>query len=189
MWGEPVLSPERSLAPTGIYVVALTDRLDDLEGTRSTAPICEAAVNELRATRRDSLSLDGIPKPSCEAIAARLAAFWLADEVVLYIGLAGTSLAGRVAAYYRTPLGVWGPHAGGWPLKTLSCFDELYVHYAYCENVAIAEHAGVARFAEQVSSVSRARLHDPVSVMPFANLRIPRGRPKAHGIGGARAPR
>lgn len=50
----------------------------------------------------------------------RLATFWLPDEVVLYIGLAGASVRKRVRQYYRTPLGDKRPHAGGWWLKTLT---------------------------------------------------------------------
>jgi hypothetical protein len=63
------------------------------------------------------------------------------------------------------------------------------VHYAYCGDVTRAEAACIARFAEQVSPQVRASLHDPVRVMPFANLEFPKGNAKRHGIRGARAPR
>jgi hypothetical protein len=116
---------------------------------------------------------------------------------VLYVGLASPrkrrpthgELAKRVGDYYRSSLGARSPHSGGWPLKTLSCLNELYVHYAFCGEEVAAEHAALACFASRVSQVSRAALHDPVNVMPFANLEFPKGTAKAHGITGAREPR
>jgi hypothetical protein len=197
-WREPPGPPEPAAAvATGIYVVALTDRLDRLEGTRAEAPISTAAVDELLTVRRKELSLDEVLRPKREQLAARRAALWLPDEGVVYIGLAGArkrrplqgELAKRVSDYYATPLGASGPHAGGWPLKTLACLDELYVHYAYCGAVNAAEDACIRRFAEQVSPETRAALRDPVRVMPFANLEFPKGNPKNHGIRGARAPK
>ena len=154
------------------------------------------AVAELFAVRADELSLDGA-KPSLEGLVARLAAFWLPDEVVMYVGLAGRrrrrpargEVAKRVGDYYTTPLGARSPHSGGWPLKTLSCLNELYVHYGFCEDEVAAERAALAGLASQVSPASRAALHDPGNVMPFANLEFPKGTVKAHGIGGAREPR
>lgn len=197
-WGEAARPPEPpAAAATGIYVVALTDQLDSLEGRRADAPISSAAVDELRVVRCKELTLDGVLEPARQPLTARLAAFWFPDEVVLYIGLAGSrktrpvagELAKRVTEYYVTPLGANGPHAGGWPLKTLSCLEDLYVHYAYCGDVKRSEDACIARFAQQVSPDTRARLHDAVRVMPFANLEFPKGNAKDHGIRGARAPK
>lgn len=197
-WGEPPRPPRISTAAaTGIYLVALTDQLDSLDGRRAEAPISVAAVDELRAVRREELRLDGALKPTRDALAARLAAFWFADEVVVYIGRAGPrktrpvagELAKRVGEYYGTPLGARGPHAGGWPLKTLSCLEQLFVHYAYCGDDERAEVACLARFAAGVSDAARATLHDPVRLMPFANLDFPKGTHKDHGIRGARAPK
>ena len=89
---------------------------------------------------------------------ARLAGFWFPDEVVVYIGLAGEratrprngELSERVREYYATRLGANGPHAGGWPLKTLDCLDDLHVHYAYCDNVRRAEGDCIGKFVRQV---------------------------------------
>jgi hypothetical protein len=195
-WGVSPRPPEAPAdAATGIYVVALTDDPDSLEATLPRTPVSGSAVAELLSVRPE-LTLDGV-RPEPHELAARLSSFWCPDEVVLYIGLAGPrknrphagELAKRVTEYYDTPLGARGPHAGGWPLKTLSCLDELYVHYAYCGDVNRAEDRCIARFAAQVSSRTRERLHDPVRVMPFANLEFPKGNAKAHGIRGARAPR
>lgn len=113
---------------------------------------------------------------------------WLGDEVVVYIGLAGTSLRRRVGDYYKTPLGARPPHAGGWPLKTLSVLDQLRVHFAPCADPDDAEHAMLEAFQNAVSAGSRAALHDPTSPLPFANLEWGPGQRKRHGITGAREP-
>jgi len=195
-WGTPLAPPTPRTAPaTGIYVVALTAQLDSRAGVLAAAPISEAAVDELLAVRPE-LSLDRA-RPTRERLIERLAAFWFPDEVVLYIGLAGPrknrpiqgEVAKRVGDYYDTPLGANGPHAGGWPLKTLACLHDLYVHYAYCDRVNEAEDECIGHFARHVSEQTRASLRDPKRVMPFANLEFPKGNRKNHGIRGARAPK
>lgn len=195
-WGAPPAPPVDRTAPaTGVYVVALTDELDGRAGALAVPPISEAAIEELLAVRPE-LTLDDA-RPTREQLLQRLAGFWFPDEVVVYIGLAGPrknrpvrgEVAKRVGEYYATPLGANGPHAGGWPLKTLACLHEVYVHYAYCDRVNQAEKDCIGYFAKQVSAKTRARLHDPVRVMPFANLEFPKGNPKSHGIRGARAPK
>ena len=195
-WGTPPAPPVDRTAPaTGIYVVALTDELDSRAGALAAPPISEAAIEELLAARPE-LTLDEA-RPTREQLLQRLAGFWFPDEVVVYIGLAGArksrpvqgEVAKRVGEYYATPLGANGPHAGGWPLKTLACLHEVYVHYAYCDRVNQAETDCIGRFADHVSAKTRARLRDPVRVMPFANLEFPKGTPKNHGIRGARPPK
>ena len=195
-WGDPPPPPSApAFLSTGIYVVALTDKLEGLDVAHRRAPISVSAVNELLAVRPE-LTLDGA-RPTCEQLVERLAGFWFPDEVVVYIGLAGPrksrprdgELSKRVSEYYKTPLGANGPHAGGWPLKTLFCLEELFVHFAYCDDVRDAEDDGIGRFAGAVSDATRERLHDGERVMPFANLEFPQGNAKAHGIRGARAPK
>lgn len=153
-WGTPPTPPTPPTAPaTGIYVVALTNQLDSSTGAVAAPPISETAVDELLAVRPE-LTLDRA-RPTGEQLVQRLAAFWLPDEVVVYIGLAGPrknrpaqgEVAKRVGEYYDTPLGANGPHAGGWPLKTLACLDDLYVHYAYCDRVNKAEDDCIGHFA------------------------------------------
>lgn len=195
-WGTPPARPTESEAPTtGLYVVSLTDRPESAAGALGDAPISAAAIDALLAVRPE-LTLDRA-RPTREQLAERLAAFWLPDEVIVYIGLAGPrasrppegEVAKRVGEYYKTPLGARSPHAGGWPLKTLSCLNQLFVHFAYCGDVNTAEHDAIAKFAAKVSAATRAGLHDPLRLMPFANLEFPRGNPKDHGIRGARAPK
>ena len=66
-------------------------------------------------------------------------------------------------------------------------FEQLYVHYGYCERVNDAEDACIEYFADHVSEAALASLRDTIRVMPFANLEFPRGNSKTHGIRGARA--
>lgn len=94
-WGEPV--PEDG---PGVYLVSLDADPDSLGGCLSECPVSTAAIEELLRTRAE-LTLDGA-RPDVAQLAKRLAAFWLPDEVVLYIGRAGSSLTARVDQYYRT---------------------------------------------------------------------------------------
>jgi hypothetical protein len=180
-WGHPPAEQG-----PGVYVVALASGPDEVV-TRSRAPVSASAVEEL-LRRRPELRLDG-ERPEAVELVRRLRDFWLADETVLYVGLASRSIAKRVGQYYATPLGARSPHAGGWFLKSLSVLPKLHVHYATAGNVERAERAMLKAFAAGVSERSRARLHDPERLMPFANLEYPKGVRKRHGITGAKASR
>lgn len=195
-WGQlPQLSADPDKPRTGIYIVSLSENPDSSESEHKDPPISPAAIDELLSARPE-LRLDG-RRPSRPELAGRLSEFWIADEVILYIGRAGPrkknprkgEVAERVSEYYKTPLGARTPHAGGWPLKTLSCLASLHVHYAYCDRVKEAEDKAIGHFADRLSPASRGRLRDPLRAMPFANLEYPKGNPKDHGITGARAPR
>lgn len=178
-WGTPL--PVRR---PGVYLVSLNADARSSRRTVARYPVSHQALEELLRSCPE-LRLDH-RHPTTQDLSKRLAAFWLADEVVLYIGLAGTSLRSRVSAYYRTPLGAKRPHAGGWFLKTLSNLGDLHVHYAECEDVDASEKQLLAAFCESISAAARASLHDPERPMPFANLEWPRGIYKRHGITGAR---
>jgi hypothetical protein len=192
--GAPV--PTNPAGPTtGIYVIARTSEAEDLSRARTLCPISDDALRELLDARPELL-LDG-QRPDVDALRRRLAEFWLPDEVIVYIGLAGPrrttpkegELAKRVNEYLKTPLGARTPHAGGWFLKTLSILDQLVLHYAYSDDVHSAERAMLRAFASSVSSSSRAGLHDGERLMPFANLEYPPGVRKRHGITGAKETR
>lgn len=179
-WGTPVRLDE-----PGAYIVA---RVEDVSTPASVRGpnIALGAVRELLAVRPE-LRLDGA-RPSADALATRLASFWLPDEGVVYIGLAGTSVRSRLGAYYRTPLGARRPHSGGWFLKTLADLDALHVHVARASNPTAAEDDMLRRFCWEVSPSTRHSLPDPDHPFPFANLEWPRGTRKHHGITGAREP-
>jgi hypothetical protein len=180
-WGERV-GDERS----GVYVVALIDEQNSPTGALTEAPITDAAIEELLAVRPE-LTLDA-NRPTVAELKARIGAFWLPDEAIVYIGLA-TSLRSRVGSFYRTPIGARRPHSGGWFLKMLSNLEDLFVHFAYVDDFDAAEIAMLKCFVAGVSPATVAGLADPAHPWPFANLEVRRDRRKIrklHGIKGAR---
>jgi hypothetical protein len=178
-WGEQV--PE---VGAGVYVIALTNETHSAEGCLASCPTSPAALDDWLDVRPE-LRLDG-QRPTEAELARRLAAFWLPDEVILYIGLAGTSLRTRLRQYYQTPLGARRPHAGGHFLKTLENLDELHVHFVPTANPQDAEDAMLGSFCRHVSDASRGGLHDPDHPFPFANLEWPPGTRKRHGLIGTK---
>ena len=131
-WGTAV----RSTKP-GVYVIELPNAPD-------TAPIDIGLIgNWLSGV--PTLRLDGA-RPTGKELAARLALFWLPGEPILYIGRSNASLAGRVNAYYRTPLGDPKPHAGGHWIKTLSILDETRVWWAETDAAEEAELSLIEAF-------------------------------------------
>jgi hypothetical protein len=180
-WGTPI-----DESGPGVYVVALDADPDSTVGALAQPPVDRDRVEALLETRPE-LRLDGM-RPDAALLAERLAGFWLPDEVVLYIGFAGTSVRNRVGAYYRSPLGARRPHSGGWFLKTLSNLERLVVHHAPCEDPLAAEHRMLEAFSTAVTPAVAASLHDPELPIPFANREWPQGRRKEHGITGARGP-
>jgi hypothetical protein len=179
-WGTPL--PE---AAPGVYAVSLASASNATGPTLAAAPLDPLALARLLDIR-SGLRLDGAAyQPSVAELVERLEAFWLPDEVVLYLGLAGQPLRQRVRQYYRTPLGARRPHAGGWWLKTLTVLGDLFVYWAATPQYAQAEKDMLAAFSNGVSKTARAGLHDGERVMPFANLRGHDDLIKRHGITGA----
>lgn len=178
-WGQPVPSQE-----PGVYLVSLSNAPESLEGTLPAAPLNRhAAVELVRA--RPEMTVDKQSRDGAETLLGRVAEFWLPDENILYIGLAGTSLQQRVNAYYSTKLGRRSPHAGGWFLKLLDNLDQFHVHYAATEDPSGSEERMLAAFVGGVSAKAKQALRDPSHPFPFANLEWPKGVRKAHGIQGA----
>lgn len=179
-WREAV--PE---VKPGIYIVSLFRKPASKGSKVHEAPVDPRAIDFL-LQERPELRVDG-QRPSPQALHERLGEFWLRDESVLYVGLAGTSIQRRVDQYYKTKLGARSPHAGGWFLKTLNLLPETWVHYAAAEDPAEAERRLLEAFANGVSEDSKQCLRDRERIMPFANLEYPKGVRKGHGIAGARA--
>jgi hypothetical protein len=169
----------------GVYVVSLSDSLDGFDGKLIEAPLAATEFQHWLDVRPE-LTLDD-HRPTPEQLTARVRDFWIPDEVILYIGLAGTSLSGRVGQYYNTPIGRRSPHAGGYFLKLLSNLDQLWVHYARCPDPELAEDRMLQRFCEHVSQESRLALLDAAHPFPFANLEW--CARKAHGLRGACEPK
>ena len=180
-WRQPI--PEQR---PGVYVVATTQDPASSQPAHIECPLSQEAVAQLLAVRPE-LRLDG-NRPTAADLTRRLAAMWAPDEPVVYVGLAGTSLSKRIGQYYGTPLGARRPHAGGWPLKTLSILDRLWVHWAPTDNPSRAELALLDAFITGLPARIRQRLHGPVLPLPFANLERTKRDRKRHGITGAREP-
>ncbi len=130
------------------------------------------------------LLLNKRPKPTARELAERLAGFWLAAETVLHRTLEAPAVT-RVGGFYRHRLGA-SPQQGGWPVKTPTVLDRLFVHWAAAGDYVDAEEAMVWAFAAAVSPESVAALYHPDPLMPFANLEDATNadrRRKPHGIG------
>lgn len=167
----------------GVYVLSLEPDADGPVRADTECHVDDEALERWLQVRPE-LRLDG-HRPSASELAGRLRGFWLPDEVVVYIGLAGTSVRRRVGQYYRTPLGARRPHAGGHFIKTLENVASLWVHYAAVNDPEAAERAMLAAFVAGASGRARSVLLDPTLPIPFANLEFPRGRRKRHGVTGS----
>lgn len=113
--GEMADSPAAEL----IRLVGLSPRGPAVWGTAPALPVpgvyaiesampLEEAPIDLDAAqtwidRVPTLRLDS-QRPSAKALAERLGEFWIPNERVVYIGLAGTSLSSRVRGFFRTPV-------------------------------------------------------------------------------------
>jgi transcription elongation factor GreA len=136
-------------------------------------PLAQAPI-DLVAVRRwlervPDLRLDG-ERPTPNLLANRLASFWIAGESLLYVGRTGKSLAGRVAALYRTELGHRRPHPGGHWLKTLQELPRLRIWWAVTEAHEEYEDALLGAFAESVPPGRSLRATDGRVALPWANL-------------------
>jgi transcription elongation factor GreA len=169
--------PMRANVP-GVYAI-------ELPGPLPEAPIELTRVGKW-IERVPTLRLDG-ERPTSKALAARLAAFWLPSTAVVFIGSSEASVAGRVAALERHVLGDRRPYAAAQWLKALT-ITGARVWWAATDAPEEYEDALLAAFAERVPGADRAGLHDGSLVLPFANLRMPSGARKAHGITGAVPP-
>lgn len=171
--GPAVLGRPMRASGGGVYVI-------ELPASRPTAPLDLARVHKW-IERVPALRLDG-QEPTPKQLAARLNAFWLPSQTVLYVGATAGSIAGRVTALDRHVLGDRRPHAAAHWLKALAV-DGLRLWWAQTAAVEEYEDAILAAFAEGVPAAERAALHDPAVVLPFANLRTSAGGAKRHGIG------
>jgi len=170
-WGRPV----PAVGP-GVFVV-------ELPGPLPSAPLELTRVGKW-LERVETLRLDG-GRPTSRALAARLAAFWLPSQVVLYVGATPTSIANRVRALRETPLGERRPHPGGHWLQALSGLERARIWWAATDAVEEYEDALLTAFGEGVPTAERSALPDTEVVLPFANLRTPTGARKQTGLTGS----
>ena len=160
----------------GVFVV-------ELAAPRASAPIELTRVGKWLELV-ESLRLDGA-RPTSRALAARLAAFWLPSQAVLYVGATPTSIPSRVRALRETPLGERRPHPGGNWLHLLSGLERTRIWWAATDAVEEYEDALLGAFGEGVPASERAALPDSDVVLPFANLRTPTGVRKRTGLSGS----
>jgi hypothetical protein len=169
-----------------VYVVSLSQDPNANAGLRARAPIDRNSIQQW-ISRVPTIELDR-SEATVEGIIQRLREFWLADESILYIGKA-TPLQSRIKAYYDTPLGNRGPHAGGHWIKTLSILRKTFLHFAEVADCERSEAELLRAFVAGVSRATRQRVGDPP--LPFANLEFREGkrkRRKRHGIGKCKLP-
>jgi len=169
-WGGPVRTPG-----PGVVVVEWPAPLE-------RAPVDISAVGTWLA-RVPTLLVDG-ERPTGKALAARLAAWWLPGETIVYVGGA-KSLGRRVEAMAATRLGDARPSpAGGW-LKALRGFEATRLWWAATDAAEEYEDALLEAFGAAVPAPAAAGLPDRSLVLPFANRRRPGGAVRADGITGS----
>ena len=171
VWGRPL--PARG---PGVFVIELPAPL-------ATAPLELTRIGKW-IEHVESLVLDG-HRPTSKELAARLSAFWLPSRAVVYIGVSDTSIASKLTAMTKTPLGDRRPSSAGYWLQTLRALDTARVWWASTPAVEEYEDALLTAFADSVPAEDLARLHDSSVVLPFANLRRPTGERPRTGITGA----
>lgn len=170
----------------GIYCVSLSADAEVKNIDREAYLPSASAYTELMSVC-PQISVDGaLATPT--TLADRIGRFWIPNEPVLYIGMAGTSIRTRVGQYYSTKLGARAPHAGGWWLKTLDGVEKLYIHHAPCDDVSVREQSMLTTFASNINPVKRNRLFDTERVAPFANIAVSKGRYKRHGLSNYKLP-
>jgi transcription elongation factor GreA len=169
-WGRPIAAQG-----PGVFIVELSAPLP-------SAPIELSRVGKW-VERVETLRLDDT-RPTSKALAARLAAFWLPSQTVIYIGTSEASVGRRVASMAATELGERRPYAGGHWLKTLRSLDAVRVWWSATAATEEYEDALFDAFAASVPEAERAGLPDREVILPFANLRRMDGRRKATGLTG-----
>ena len=171
-WGAPI----RATGP-GVF-------LAEWPVVAERAPVDISAVGTWLA-RVETLRVDG-ERPTGKALAARLAAWWLPGETVVYVGSA-KALGRRIEAMAATPLGDARPNPAGQWLKALRGFEGARLWWAATDAAEEYEDALLEAFAAAVPATAVAALPDASLVLPFANRRRPGGRLRADGVAGSTA--
>jgi hypothetical protein len=171
-WGAPI-----RVAGAGVFLVEWPQPAE-------RAPVDISAVGTWLA-RVAGLLVDG-ERPTGRALAARLAAWWLPGETVVYVG-SGKSLGRRIETMAATPLGDARPNPAGQWLKALRGFEGTRLWWAATDAAEEYEDALLEAFAAAVPETARASLPARAPILPFANRRRPGGQLRPDGISGSTA--
>jgi hypothetical protein len=171
-WGAPI-----RVAGAGVFVV-------EWPAPAERAPVDISAVGTWLA-RVETLRVDG-ERPTGKGLAARLAAWWLPGETIVYVGSA-KALGRRIEALAATALGDARPNPAGQWLKALRGFEGTRLWWAATDAAEEYEDALLEAFAAGVPAAVADTLPDASLVLPFANRRRPGGRPRADGVTGSTA--
>ncbi len=170
-WGEPV----RSRAP-GVLLVEVPARLD---AARIDVTVVRAWIERVPGLRLDS------ERPTPTQLADRLAAFWLPQQTVVYVGRTAKTLSARAASLFATPLGDRRPHAGGHWLWTLLDRDQLRIWWAETASPEEYEDGLIDAIAADTDAGAAQRLGASGPILPWANLTAATGEAKHTGITGS----
>ena len=176
-WGRPVPS-----ASPGVYVIEWPEALE-------SAPVELTLVGKWLERLHD-LRLDG-RRPTSREVAARLHAFWLPGQTVVYVGMTMASIGGRVGALLPDPArrpqaampvatgsrrcAAWTGPASGGPRRRLPRSTRT-------PSSRPSPEAWTPRRRPRRACADRS------VILPFANLQTATGVRKAHGITGAVEP-
>lgn len=171
-WGTLI----RAAGP-GVFLV-------EWPGPAERAPVDISAVGTWLA-RVEALRLDG-ERPTGKALAARLAAWWLPGETIVYVGSA-KALGRRIEAMAATPLGDARPNPAGQWLKALRGLEGARLWWAATAAVEEYEDALLEAFTAAVPAAAAAALPAGAPILPFANRRRPGGPVRPDGMTGSTA--
>ncbi len=173
-WGRPLGARE-----PGVFLIELPSPLPG-------APIELTRLGKW-LERLPGMRLDG-ERPTSKQVLARMAAFWLPSQPVLFIGSSSGSVGGRVKGLRETPLGDRRPNPAGQWLQALTNLGTTRVWWASTDAVEEYEDALLEAFAAGVPEEERAALPDASVVLPWANLRTSAGARKRTGLTGTVVP-
>ncbi|MFN8630874.1 MAG: transcription elongation factor GreA [Chloroflexota bacterium] len=167
-WGKPA----RHNGP-GVFLIELNAPVPTLSVDLAVVGRWIEHVPDLR--------LDG-KRPGGKEIHARLAESWLPSQQVLFIGSSAKSVAGRVAALYKTVPGDSKPAGSGLLLHLLRNPGDLRVWWAATDAVEEYEDALMDAFASGIPAAEKASARDGAAGLPWAMWRSLSGARKDTGI-------
>jgi transcription elongation factor GreA len=156
LWGRPVVP-----SGAGVFIV-------ELPAPQAKVSIDPSAIRQW-LERAPDLRLDG-KRPTVAELQTRLASFWLASQVILFIGSSQKSVGARLSGMYKTPLGERRPQPYGYWLKTLRDLNRARIWWSPSAEGELWEDALIDRFVKTTGA------------LPYAQLVGPSAEPRAHGL-------